>query len=263
MCLELTRRLLLTINLCSPYTIHQASPNNLVSTDIEPNYLTILYNIYEPGKDTPCDYGSRHPPNRNQFTEEEVEDWCIEADTDVYVNCVIEKTLPQAITKDVLREASKKGKEMRALMEDISLHNECCQDFLKPYRGVFNEMWTIDGIALKGSQAVLPVFLRANAIGLKYEGHQCADKTLRQTCWFPGMRKQVQDFVVSCLPCNAAQPHAHPVPLQPNFLPDRTLKGPLGESATYMLQGRTGMYTLVVPSLSTKFIKNSHQNLLV
>ena len=27
------------------------------------------------------------------------------------------------------------------------------------------------------------------------------------------------------------------------------------------LQGWTGMYTLVVPSLSMKFIKNSHQNL--
>ena len=87
--------------------------------------------IYEPGKDTPYDYGSGHPPNRNQFTEEEVEDWCIEADTDVYVNCVIEEAPPQTITKDVLREASKKDKEMRALIDDISLHNECRQDFFE------------------------------------------------------------------------------------------------------------------------------------
>ena len=61
-------------------------------------------------------------------------------------------------------------------MEDISLHNECRQDVLKPYGGIFNEMWTIDGIVLKGNQAVLPVSLRANAIGLAHEGHQCADK---------------------------------------------------------------------------------------
>ena len=83
------------------------------------------------------------PPNQNQFTEEEVEDWYIEADTDVYANCVTEETLPQAIKKDVLKEASKKEKEIRALMEDISLHNECRQNFLKPYRCVFNEMWTL------------------------------------------------------------------------------------------------------------------------
>ena len=80
------------------------------------------------------------------------------------------------MTKHVLREASKKDKEIRALMEDISLHNECRQDFLKPYGGIFNEMLTIDGIVLKGNQAVLRVSLRANAIGLAHEGHQCADK---------------------------------------------------------------------------------------
>ena len=34
------------------------------------------------------------------------------------------------------------------------------------------------------------------------------------------MRKQVQDFVAFCLPCNAAQPDTQAVPLQPNFLPD-------------------------------------------
>ena len=79
--------------------------------------------------------------------------------------------------------------------------------FLKSYRGIFNELWTVDDIVLKGNQAILPVSLQANITGLAHEGHQCADKTLqllRQTCWFPGMRKQVQDFVASCLLCNAA-----------------------------------------------------------
>ena len=35
------------------------------------------------------------------------------------------------------------------------------------------------------------------------------------------------------------------------------------ESISQAEQGWTGMYTLMVPSLSTKFIKNSHQNLSV
>ena len=114
--------------------------------------------IYKPGKDTSCDYGSCHPTNRNQFTEKGIEDWCIEAGTEIYVNCMIEETLLQAITKDVLREMPK-DTEMRALKEDISLHNECCQEFLKAYSGVLNELWTTDGIVLEGNQAVLPVSL--------------------------------------------------------------------------------------------------------
>ena len=71
--------------------------------------------------------------------------------------------------KDTFEEAVKKTEN--GLMEDISLHNECRQDFLKSYRGVFNEMWTTDDIVLKGNQAVLPVYLWANATGLAHEGH--------------------------------------------------------------------------------------------
>ena len=47
------------------------------------------------------------------------------------------------------------------------------------------------------------VSLQINAIGLPYEGHQPADKTLlyfSKTCWFSGIRK---DFVASCHPCKA------------------------------------------------------------
>ena len=39
--------------------------------------------------------------------------------------------------------------------------------------------------------------------------------------------------------------------------------GSVGEPLALRFQGWTGMYTLVVPSLFTKFIKNSHQNLPV
>ena len=93
-------------------------------------------------------------------------------------------------------------------MEDISLHNESPQDFLKSYRGSFDEMWTIDGIVLKDNQAVLPASLRAKAIGLAHEGYQRADKTLpllRQTCWFPEMRKQVRFCgILPSLQCSPA-----------------------------------------------------------
>ena len=81
-----------------------------------------------------------------------------------------------------------------------------------------------DGILLKGNQVVIPLALHADTIALSYEGNQYSDKTLkllRETCWFPEMRKQVSEFVASCNPCNAAITHIAPVPLQPNLLPDR------------------------------------------
>ena len=91
---------------------------------------------------------------------------------------------------------------------------------------------------------VIPKSLKTNIIGLAHEGHQYAEKTLqllRQTCWFPGMSKQFLSYVEGCLPCNAAQAHTPPIPLEPNLLPDRPwqrlhadFKGPSKESITYM-----------------------------
>ena len=59
--------------------------------------------IYEPGSKTPCDYGSRHPPDQKVFSQKEIDDWCIEYGTDIYVNRVIEDILPSAITLSMVR----------------------------------------------------------------------------------------------------------------------------------------------------------------
>ena len=59
--------------------------------------------IYEPGSKTPCDYGSRHPPKKVDFDDNEIADWCIETGTDIYVNRFIEDNLPNAISIDAIK----------------------------------------------------------------------------------------------------------------------------------------------------------------
>ena len=181
--------------------------------------------VYEPGKETPCDYGSRHPPECAKFNEQQIKEWCIETGTDIYVNRVLEEILPQAITLDILRRASSKDKMVQLLISYIKTQNKSdCKKHLKPYYGIFDELTEVNGVNLRGSQIVIPESLQTDIIGLAHEGHQYAEKTLqllRQTCWFPGMKKQVLSYVESCLPCNAAQAYTPPVPLEPNLLPHR------------------------------------------
>ena len=181
--------------------------------------------VYEPGKETPCDYGSRHPPECAKFNEQQIKEWCIETGTDIYVNRVLEEIFPQAITLDILRRAISKDKMLQLLISYIKTQNKSdCKKHLKPYYGIFDELTEVDGVILHGSQIVIPESLQTDIIGLAHEGHQYAEKTLqllRQTCWFPGMRKQVLSYVESCLPCNVAQAHTPPVPLEPNLLPNR------------------------------------------
>ena len=61
-------------------------PNQLRVDRHRTKLLPFSYNVvYEPGSKTPCDYGSRHPPKQD-FTQEEIDAWCIKYGTDIYVN---------------------------------------------------------------------------------------------------------------------------------------------------------------------------------
>ena len=210
--------------------------------------------VYEPGKETPCDYGSCHPPECAKFNEQQIKEWWIETGTDIYVNRVLEEILPQAITLQILRRASSKDKMLQLLISYIKTQNKSdCKKHLKPYYGIFDELTEVDGVILRGSQIVIPESLQTDIIGLAHEGHQYAEKTLqllRQTCWFPGMRKQVFSYVESCLPCNAAQAHLHPFLSNQTYCPTGPGKGCMQISRALSKESITYMSSLInTPSI--------------
>ena len=157
------------------------------------------------------------------------------------MNRVIEDNLPSAITLNMILKETASNLKLQDLISCITTHdkNRCKRD-VKEYSEVFDELTVINGIILKGRQVVIPESLRADVIGLAHEGHQYAEKTLsllRQSFWFPKMRKDVLDYVQSCVPCLASIPQVTPVPLQPNLLPERAwqklhadFKGPIAGS---------------------------------
>ena len=128
--------------------------------------------------------------------------------------------------------------ELQLLKEDIITNKTCCNHLIS-FQKVFHELSYIEGIIMRGSQAVIPTSLQTEIIGLAHEGHMGADKTLnllRQSCWFLNMGQLVREYVRTCLPCAAAVSHTPPVPLKPNLLPERPwqnlhadFKGPVGE----------------------------------
>ena len=140
----------------------------------------------------------------------------------------------------MIKYAIKEDADLRKLLQFIKTHDsDSCKRNLPHYYGVFQELTEINGVVVRGRQIVIPKSLQANVIAVSHEGHQCADKTLkllRESNWFPKMRKAVNDYVDSCIGCNASNSQSHPVPLEPNLLPDRPwqkvhadFKGPIGE----------------------------------
>ena len=114
--------------------------------------------VHEPGVTSPCDYGSRHPSAHN-LTGREIEEWGVETGTEVYVNRVIEDTLPQAIGMSELQEATSQDSVLTKLISCIG-QSECGNDKqLKPFKQIFSELWTCNGILMRNddSHSTIPL----------------------------------------------------------------------------------------------------------
>ena len=166
----------------------------------------------------------------------------------------MEEQLPPAITRDVLREAIAQDATMKMLREDIEAGLGYCRPALVEYKNVFNELYEVDGLIVRGEQQqlLIPEELRPAAVQLAHEGHLLGeDKTLgllRETCWFPGMGHMVKEYVQSCLPCMASLPGTSQEPMKATPVPERPwqhihadFKGPIG--GKYYLHTFIDQYT--------------------
>ena len=71
---------------------------------------------------------------------------------------------------------------------------------------------------------VIPDSVQADCINIAHEDHQGASMTLgylKESCWFPNMKKLADEYVETCIPCLASIPNTCAEPLKPNVLPDR------------------------------------------
>ena len=207
------------------------------------------------GSAMPCDYGSRRGcPESKEYSAAEMEEFGVEEDDEIFVNRVVEEQLPPAITREVLREAIAKDETLQMLKEDIEAGLGYCRPGLTGYKNVFEELYLVDGLIVRGiqQQLIIPKELQAAVVQLAHEGHLLGeDKTLgllRETCWFPGMSKMVKEYVESCVTCMAALPGTSQEPMKPTLLPERPwqhihadFKGPIGNK--YYLHTFIDQYT--------------------
>ena len=93
---------------------------------------------------------------------------------------------------------------------------------LKPYKDIFAELTSIDGMILRGERIVVPTLLRDKIVEIALEGHQGIVRTkqiLRAHVWFPGIDDHVQKLVLRCIPCQAVTPEYNREPLRMTPLP--------------------------------------------
>ena len=173
--------------------------------------------VWEPGNTNPADYTSRHPDTKpSQELEDDDDDLCIRT---------VRETLPDALSWEVIKTATRQDESLHMLEEAIRTRKPCPQHpTMAPYAKIYEELTTHDGVLIRGHRVVLPAALQQTAIQLSHAGHVGPKTTishLRERCWFPNLGVITQTFVDTCFPCQATNPHSNQEPMGEPATPPR------------------------------------------
>ena len=118
----------------------------------------------------------------------------------------------------------------------------------KMYLQVAADLTIQQGLLLKGSRLVIPVAMQKTILGKIHEGHQgitkCRERA-KQSVWWPGLSKQIEDLVEKCDKCSKERQN-RVEPMIPSDVPER----PWQTVGSDLFELNGSNYLLVVDYLS-------------
>ena len=204
-----------------------------------------------PGKNlTTADALSRAPSSEPLEGDKVLQD-----EADVYVNMVV-KALPATERRiNQIQQHQEKDEVCRQIAvycyqgwpkEKVISH------ILRPYLSVAGELTIENNLLMRGSRIVIPSSLRKDVLNKIHAGHQgitkCRERT-RQSVWWPGISKELEELVNRChVCCKTQSQRAEPLITTP--LPDL----PWQKVATDIFEWKKSNYLLIVDYYS-RFIE--------
>ncbi len=126
-----------------------------------------------------------------------------------------------------LKEETKKDEKLQRLTKIIlsgwptsenNIHSE-----IREYFKVRDELTVVDGTIMKGTRVVIPEALRDSYIKSIHSGHPGAESTkrrARETIYWPGLSKDIDQAVGACSTCNSTKSHLQKEEMQMHDIPE-------------------------------------------
>ena len=179
--------------------------------------------IHVPGKElVTADTLSRAPLDKQLSKEDER----LNEDLNLYVSHILESFPATERKLDELRLHQQNDEVYRKLFE---LCTEGWPDkttlntSLKPYWSEGATITAQRGLVLKDQRIIIPSSLRLDILDKIHAGHQgirkCRERA-RDSVWWPGLSKHIEDTVTICTTCSK-QKRNHAEPMMPTTLPER------------------------------------------
>ena len=171
---------------------------------------------YSPGATNPADMLSRLPlPNtvhRGRNIAEE------------YVHYIARNAVPKAMSLTQLQQATSQDPVLQQVHQSVVSGNWTKTKETHPYFCVKDELTATESLLLRGSRIVIPASLQSTTLQLAHEGHQGIVRTkqlLREKVWWPGIDKDVEHLILSCISCQAQSSQSCPQLLTMTEMPSR------------------------------------------
>ena len=75
----------------------------------------------------------------SKFSDKEIEEWAIESEDDIQVNCILQDLIPSALPMSAMQKETANDQELQELKEEI-INNKKCRKTLTSCRGIFGEL---------------------------------------------------------------------------------------------------------------------------
>ena len=188
--------------------------------------------VYGEGSKNPADFFSRYV----KYKKANPTDNFVSMSSEEYVNMILNKNVPKAISVEEITSETKKDKILSMVMESINnnkwylseeqltLLDETVVQKYNKFCGIKDELTTICGVVAKGHKIVIPESLQEKIVKLAHEGHQGMSKTkqlLRSKVYFFNMDHLCDDEVKKCFKCQVATNVNSREPLQMTKLPNK------------------------------------------
>lgn len=170
---------------------------------------------YKPGKTNIADCLSRLCTTDDSQSFEQFED-------EHHINQIVQLARPCAIGIDLITEASLQDKEIELVKNALISDN--WDPSINTYRIFQTELWTHEGILLRGTKIVIPLKLRRQVLEAAHEGHPgivAMKARLRTKVWWPKIDADAERLVKSCKGCTLVSAPYHAIPMVRRELPQQ------------------------------------------
>jgi transposase InsO family protein len=189
--------------------------------------------------------------SRAPVSTSSVEDQSLQSETTAYINLVVESIPATEKRLQEIRELQEKDpvcQKLAGFCRSGWPEKRTLSADLKPYFCVSAQLSIANGLLLRGKRIIVPPPLRKTLLGKLHSGHQgitkCRERA-RQSIWWPGLSKQLEELVLNCPECLRSQLQ-RPQPLTPTPLPQL----PWQKVATDLFDWKQETYLLVVDYFS-------------